>query len=243
MGDLVPRAGKAIHQFSFIDALVAGLLDGAFAASTVASVGDFGVGCGDALDGELVCVDGEMLLCLGDGTIRPVDDTELLPFAEITTFEPTHSQLVTAPLSKNGFEQLVETLTPSNNLFYAIRVDGTFASVSVREAVRQQHPYPGLADAVKSQRQATSGATTGTMVGFKGPDVFQGLSVADIHLHYLDDHRTVGGHVMDFEITSATLSIEAYSTFTLHLPEVQSYLAAELDDIEADAAIRQAESS
>jgi acetolactate decarboxylase len=67
--------------------------------------------------------------------------------------------------------------------------------------------------------------------------------VADFHLHYLDEARAFGGHVMDFELVEATLSIQTFATFTLRLPEVESYLEAELDDMDADEAIRQAESS
>jgi acetolactate decarboxylase len=243
MAELRPRAGKAIQQFSFIDALVAGLLDGAFPASEVSAAGDFGVGCGDALDGELVLLDGVMYVCRGDGSVRIVAPDELLPFAEVVRFEAAFERSLTGPLDEAAFEHLVESIVPSDNLFYALRVDGTFDGMTVREALRQQRPYPGLADAVKSQHEHSVDTTRGTIVGFKGPDVFQGLSVADFHLHYLDDARAFGGHVMDFELRSATLRIEAYSTFTLRLPEVASYLAAELDDIEADTAIRGAESS
>ena len=93
------------------------------------------------------------------------------------------------------------------------------------------------------QHEATVAATSGTLVGFKGPDVFQGLSVADYHLHYISDDRLFGGHSMDFELTSGTLTIEAYANFTLRLPQTESYLTAELDDINADEAIRGAESN
>jgi acetolactate decarboxylase len=242
VSDLRPRAGKAIHQFSFVDALVVGLYEGAFAASEIADVGDLGVGCGDALDGEFVLLDGVMSICRGDGRVDPVAPEELLPFAEVARFEPTFTTSV-ADLDEAGFEALVESLVPSANLFYALRVDGEFERMTVREATRQQHPFPGLAEAVKSQHENTVDSTRGTIVGFKGPDVFQGLSVADFHLHYLDEARGFGGHVMDFRLSSATLSIEAYAGFSLRLPETESYLDAELDDIDADAAIRAAEDS
>lgn len=242
-GSLRPLAGKAILQFSFVDALVAGLLEGAFPASEMSAAGDFGVGCGDALDGELVLIDGMLFVCRGDGEVRPVADDELLPFAEVTRFSPSLVLEVGHPLDERAFETWVDSVVPSENLFYAIRVDGRFGRMTAREATRQQRPFPGLADAVKQQHENTAGGTRGTMLGFRGPDVFQGLSVADFHLHYIDDARAFGGHVMDFELLEGTLSIEAYSSFTVRLPEVDSYLDAELDDIDADAAIRQAESS
>lgn len=238
---LLPREGTAVHQFSFVDALVAGLYDGAFSVADVTAAGDLGVGCGDSLDGEFVLLDGVGYLCRAEGVQR-VEPTDLLPFAEVVRFRPTYTAPLTA-LTEKQFEALVESLVPSNNLFYAIRVDADFDGMIVREATRQQRPFPGLADAVKSQHESSVGATAGTMVGFKGPDVFQGLSVADFHLHYLDHAREFGGHVMDFALRSGTLTIEAFAGFSLRLPQVSSYLEAQLDDVDADTAIRQAESS
>ena len=222
--------------------LVAGLYEGAFPASDVLAAGDLGVGCGDALDGELVLLDGVAYLCRGDGEVIPVQRDDLLPFAEVVRFAPTLTLPLDA-LDEKAFEAFVDELVPSDNLFYAIRVDAEFERMTVREATRQQRPFPGLAEAVKSQHENTVGATTGTMLGFKGPDVFQGLSVADFHLHYLDAARGFGGHVMDFALARGTLTMEAYAGFHLRLPQVESYLDAELDDMSADEAIRQAESS
>ncbi|HOW00580.1 MAG TPA: acetolactate decarboxylase, partial [Rhodoglobus sp.] len=81
--DLSPRPSGVLHQFSFVDALVAGLYEGAFRASDVLGAGDFGVGCGDALDGEIVLLDGVMHLCRGDGQVVDVAPDALLPFAEV----------------------------------------------------------------------------------------------------------------------------------------------------------------
>jgi acetolactate decarboxylase len=240
MSDLRPRAGKAVEQFSFIDALVVGLFDGAFTAADVVAAGDLGLGCGDALDGEVVLIDGVMTICRADGTVAPVAGSDLLPFAEVVRFEPTFTTSVDH-LDEVALEALIDSLLPSTNLFYAVRLVGSFERMSVRDASRQQHPFPGLAEAVKTQRESTVSTTTGAIVGFSGPDVFQGLSVADFHLHYLDDAREFGGHVTDFVLTSGELAIEAYSTFTVHLPQTESYLKADLDDLDADAQIRAAE--
>jgi acetolactate decarboxylase len=243
VGELRPRAGKAIEQFSFVDALVAGLFEGAFAASAVHAAGDFGLGCGDALDGELVLLDGELFRCPGAGGVIRVRPDELVPFAEVARFEPMLVQSVTQPLDELTLEHLIDSLVPSTNLFYAIRVDGLFDRMTVRDAVRQEQPFRGLADAVKDQRVASVANSRGTMIGFRGPDVFQGLSVAEFHLHYLDESREFGGHVTDYDLVEGTLSIEAYASFTVHLPEVASYLDAALDNADTDAQIRSAEST
>ena len=238
---LHPRHDKAIHQFSFVDALVAGLFEGAFTASEIRRHGTFGLGCEDALDGELVIVDGEIFVCRGDGSVLPLGEHDRLPFAEVAHFEPRFSYELVDALNLRDFDALIAELVPSQNLFYAVRFDGEFDRMTVRDAVRQQAPYRGLADAVKDQHEATHSRVSGTIVGFKGPEVFQGLSVADFHLHFLDDARSFGGHVLDFVATQGTLQIEAFAGFNLHLPQVASYLDAELDSADTDESIRAAE--
>ncbi len=240
--DIRPRPHAAIHQFSFVDALVAGLYEGAFSATDVLAHGDHGLGCGDALDGELVMLDGETFVCRDDGTVRPVEASAAIPFAEVVRFEPTHIEPV-EQLDARELEQVVDALTPSRNLFYAVRIDASFDRMIVREAARQSAPYRGLAEAVAHQHEDSASSTSGTIFGFRGPEVFQGLSVADWHLHYLDDERTLGGHVMDFRLRSGSLAIQALSTFTVHLPEVTSYLEASLEHEDTDAVIRLAEGS
>ena len=88
--DLSPRPSGVLHQFSFVDALVAGLYEGAFRASDVLGAGDFGVGCGDALDGEIVLLDGVMHLCRGDGQV-----VDVAPDAK--TFRPSAARKVHRP--------------------------------------------------------------------------------------------------------------------------------------------------
>ena len=57
------------------------------ATSPIASVmrhGDFGVGTFNALDGEMVAVDGKFFHLRDDGSVEPVDPDELTPFAAVT---------------------------------------------------------------------------------------------------------------------------------------------------------------
>jgi acetolactate decarboxylase len=238
---LHPRDGKAIHQFSFVDALVAGLYQGAFSAAEIGRRGDFGLGCEEALDGELVILDGEFFVCRGDGSVSTIGAHDRLPFAEVAQFEPTLERPITGSHDEHDLEALIAALMPSQNLFYAVRFDGEFDSVTVRETVRQEAPFRGLADAVKDQRESTRSSIRGTLLGFIAPEVFQGLSVADFHLHFIDDARSFGGHALHFIAGTGVLRVEAFAEFTLHLPQVASYLDAALEHTNSNDAIKLAE--
>src|ERR1700709_715396 len=119
-GHLRPAIAVNITQFSVIHALMAGLYDGVFPARQILEKGDFGIGCGHALNGELVFLDGQIFRCTSDGSVSVVDETELVPFAEVSQFAPTLSVSLgqNGPLDRDEFESLVTSLMPSRNLFY-----------------------------------------------------------------------------------------------------------------------------
>ncbi|GGF40319.1 acetolactate decarboxylase [Subtercola lobariae] len=245
IGHLNPAIGLNITQFSVIHALMAGLYDGVFPAEQVLAKGDFGIGCGEALNGELVFVDGLIYRCTSDGRVSLVDETERVPFAEVVDFVPTLSVRLgdDGPLDREAFESRVSSLMPSANLFYAIRLEAEFDRMLVREPIRQHHPFKPLIEAMKTQAESELGETSGSLIGFWAPGIYQGISVAGFHFHYLDDARAVGGHSLDYTIASGTLTMQAMSSLTLRLPHTPEFGAADFEGIDNDMAIRRVESA
>jgi acetolactate decarboxylase len=236
------RHRKVIEQFSLVDALIAGLFDGVFTVDEISRSGRLGVGCGDHMDGELVLLDGVFRLFHGDGTVTVLNPDETLAFAEVVDFTPDSTELVE---SIDSFDQLATEIAArvvSPNLFHAVRFDAHFASVSLREANRQSKPYLPLALAVHDQSEKTVTDVAGTLLGFVAPHVFQGISVAGPHFHFVDSTGSVGGHVLDISGATGELSIETYTGVTVHLPVSADYLAADLELDDVDGAIRRAES-
>lgn len=236
------RPRKVIEQFSIVDALLAGLFDGVFSVEEVSRSGRLGLGCGDHMDGELVLLDGVFRLFHGDGSVTVLRPDETLAFAEVVDFRPDTAELVEAIDSFDQLTQEVAARVPSQNLFHAVRFDAHFASVSLREAKRQSKPYLPLAAAVHDQRENTVTDVAGTLLGFIAPGVFQGISVAGPHFHFVDSTGTVGGHVLGITGATGELSVETYTGVTVHLPTSADYLAADLELGDIDAAIRHAES-
>jgi acetolactate decarboxylase len=232
---------KTIVQFSVVDALVAGLFDGVFAVSEVGAAGSLGLGCGDHMDGELVVLDGVFRLFHGDGTATVLDPVDEVAFAEVADFAAASVAEIEAA-DFGSFVTAVEKRTPSANLFAAVRFEGHFGAVSLREARRQSKPYLPLAQAVHDQRENVVEDVTGTIVGFLAPGFFQGISVAGAHFHFVDSSGAIGGHVLGVLAAAGTLAVEPYAGITVRLPESPEYLAAVLDAARADADIRHAES-
>jgi acetolactate decarboxylase len=231
-----PDAGALheIFQESTINALLEGVYDGSMTYGELRRHGDFGLGTFDALDGEMAAIDGEFYQVKADGVAYPVADEQRTPFATVLFFRPTLERSLTGPLDYEHFQALVDGLMEGPNLFYAVRVDGHFASVTTRSVPRQHKPYPPLAEVAKVQPVFHLEDVSGTLAGFRFPDFARGLNVPGFHLHFLTEDRKAGGHVLDLVLTRGELAIDASARFHLELPTNPAFLHADLGHDHSD---------
>jgi acetolactate decarboxylase len=233
--DAGPRRG--IYQTSTMAALLDGVYDGEVTFAEIAKHGDFGLGTFNHLDGEMVAVEGQFYRLRADGTATPVDPQETTPFAQVAFFSTDTIHQLDGPVRRAALEALIDTLTASKNLFYAIRVDGPFQRVLTRTVAKVERPYPAFVEATKQQATRTFTNVQGTLIGFRTPDYAQGLGVAGYHLHFLTEDRTGGGHVIDFTLGKATIQISAQADVHLNLPQTPAFMSADLTGRDLDAEI------
>ncbi|PKG32742.1 acetolactate decarboxylase [Methanoregula sp.] len=234
----VPADHDTLYQVSTIDALMLGVYDGITPIRDLKSRGDFGIGTFDALDGEMIVLDGIVYQVKADGRILSVPDNLTTPFATVTHFEADRNITTKAPMNLSVFTTSMEEQLPTGNMIYAVRMHGTFPFMKVRSVPAQQEPYQVLSEAVKNQSVYTFSGTTGTVVGFYTPIFFKGVNVPGFHLHYLSDDRTTGGHILDFTLPAGTLvEYDITPGFTMALPTSGDFTGADLSqDLSSDLA-------
>ena len=230
-----------VFQASTINALLEGVYDGDISYGTLREHGDFGLGTFNGLDGEMIAFDGEFYQVRADGKVYPVSDTQKTPFAVVQWFEPDMRREIDQTLDFAGLQAYLQTLLPTTNFFYAIRIAGTFPYMKTRSVPRQQKPYPPLTEIAKHQPEFEMHNVVGTLAGFRFPDYAAGFNVPGYHLHFLTADKTAGGHVLDFQMTHGALEIEHTTQFHLELPESSDFINADLDK-DQTAAIHQVES-
>src|ERR1700741_5640802 len=120
-----------LYQVSTATALVEGIYQGAVPVAALRKHGDLGLGTFEDLDGEMVIVDGHFFQVRSDGSVRQVRDDVLSPFAAVTAFSPAQSILADCP-DLSHLTSRFDALRPSNNFFFALRVDGDFDYVHAR---------------------------------------------------------------------------------------------------------------
>ncbi len=219
-----------IFQVSAITALMQGVFDGSMTIKELAGHGDFGTGSFDRLDGELVELDGKFYHVKADGKVYPVSDSQKTCFADVTFFEPDQNILFNRSANQTELQRDLDDQMPSKNIFYAIRIDGTFDYVKARSPPAQDKPYPTLTEALSHPSVFEFYNQSGTIIGFWSPAYANGVAISGYHLHFLNENRTAGGHVLDFSLKNASIAIDYTPEFFMFLPENMDFLQADLTD-------------
>ncbi|MCK9580611.1 MAG: acetolactate decarboxylase [Methanoregula sp.] len=227
-----------LYQVSTIDALMLGVFDGVQPVAELKKYGDFGIGTFDALDGEMIVLDGIVYQAKADGHIYTVDDNEMTPFATVTHFTRDHTATTGAPMNFSIFSSEMEKQLPTGNMIYAVRMHGTFPIMKVRAISAQKKPYPTLSEAAKNQSIYTYSDTTGTIVGFYTPVFFKSVNVPGYHLHYLSDDHATGGHILDLTVpVGTTIEYDITPRFSMALPTSGDFTGIDLSkDLSGDLA-------
>jgi acetolactate decarboxylase len=216
-----------LFQVSTSTALVEGIYEGAVSIAHLREHGDFGLGTFEGLDGEMVAFDGCFFQVRSDGTVREAADSDLSPFAAVTHFKADHSVEVAEASDLDALLGQLDLLRVSNNVFYAIRVDGQFNFMHTRAMCKTEEGTP-LAVAAAHQPEFRMREVSGTLVGFWSPQYVKTLEVPGYHLHFITDDRRTGGHLMECSGRALRVQIAQVSELRVALPENEEFLKADL---------------
>jgi len=220
-------AHHTLYQVSTATALVEGIYQGAVRVGTLREHGDLGLGTFEHLDGEMVIVDGHFFQVRSDGSVRECDDDVLSPFAVITWFAPEESVTLAQCSDLHHLTSRFDTLRPSENFFFALRVDGHFDYVHTRAMCRTEEGVP-LVQAAAVQPEFELHDVSGTLVGFWTPEYAKTLNVPGYHLHFVSADRTSGGHLLQCRGTNLRLQIQREGDYHIALPETEDFFKADL---------------
>ncbi|HUV03330.1 MAG TPA: acetolactate decarboxylase [Desulfobacteria bacterium] len=156
----------SLTQVSTIDALLNGLYDGVTPWGELKEYGDFGIGTFDGLDGEMIVEKGVCYQVKVDGVAYPVTDTMTVPFAAVTFFDVDRELPVSDGMNYTQLQDYLGSSIEERNIFYAVRIDGTFDYVKTRSLPGQEKPYPPLVEVTANQSTFDFHDVRGTIVGF-----------------------------------------------------------------------------
>jgi acetolactate decarboxylase len=212
------REHHVLFQASTIGALLDGAYEGDLRFDELAEHGDLGLGTLNALDGEMIAIDGRFYRADVDGVVGEVEAGARTPFAVVTRFEPSIEDRIDGQLEHPALLARLDELIPADAASCAIRLDGSFESVRARSVPRQSPPYRPLTEVVAEQHVFELIDVEGTMLGFRFPDYVEGIEVSGYHLHFISADRERGGHVLSSRSNGLRARLDPSSELHVELP-------------------------
>jgi acetolactate decarboxylase len=217
-----------LFQASTIGALLQGAYDGDVTFAELAQHGDLGLGTLNALDGEMIALDGRFYRADVDGAVHVVSPSAKTPFAVIAFFTPTAEVYLDEAQAQDELLARLDERVPDEAASWAVRIDGSFERVRARSVPRQEPPYRPLTEVVADQHVFELEDVAGTLLGFRFPDYSEGIEVSGYHLHFISEDRARGGHVLDFRTRSVRAWLDPSSDLHVELPTGVDLSAADL---------------
>lgn len=229
---------ETIYQVALLQSLTQGYYDGIIKVSELKEHGDIGIGTFEGVNGEMIVLDGTVYQALGDGTVQVAADDETVPFSNVTFFDKDGSVELSDINDVNALKEKLNAMVEENgkNLFYFVKMSGTFEKMNVRSEIKQEKPYKTLDKALETdQREFNYDNITGTVVALYCPDYMNGLNTPGWHFHFISDDKTKGGHLLDLQFAKATAEYDATPEFDMCLTDNGDFQQMELAKDVSDA--------
>ncbi|MDT4062405.1 acetolactate decarboxylase, partial [Staphylococcus aureus] len=218
-----------------------GLLKGTASINELLQHGDLGIATLTGSNGEVIFLDGKAYHANEHKEFVELKGDELTPYATVTKFVADTSYETKDKSSEAVFAEIKEKML-SENLFSAVKISGLFKKMHVRMMPAQEPPYTRLIDSARRQPEQTETYVKGSVVGFFTPELFHGIGSAGFHVHFANDDRNFGGHVLDFEVEDVKVEIQNIETFEQHFPiQDKDFTKANIDYKDIADEIREAE--
>lgn len=224
-----------MYQISTLQALAKGDFYGNATIGELLTKGDIGLGTFEAVDGEMIVLDGKCYRAKADGTVSVAADSDGTPFASITFL---NREILFEVENINNMNELLAKLDEAakangvNNI-YACRIDGYFPAVYARSEKKQKsEPYKTFAKVLETdQREFNFQNVSGSLVCVYFPKYMDNVNVAGWHVHFISDDRTKGGHVFNCVIKEGTAAMCKTSGFTFLIPDSEYFQKLKLTDV------------
>ncbi|MCQ2079203.1 MAG: acetolactate decarboxylase [archaeon] len=218
-------------QVSILQGLMVGDYYGSMTVGELLRHGDIGLGTFDALDGEMIVLNGVCYQATGDGSVRVADKGTTVPFACVTHLDREFLFDLESVTSMEDLKTRMDAQIAkhSSNYMYVATLKVTFDTLQVRSELSQNEPYKPLTEVLEhDERRFDHSDVTGTVVAVYCPAYMSTVNSAGWHFHFLSDDLKVGGHVLQLSFQKASVVLDRTESLDIRLPDGEFFRNADL---------------
>jgi len=203
-----------IRQIETVHDLFAGRYESVCTVGETFDGAVVGLGVAEAVDGEIVHVNGTTWRIPADGVPRIAEPNLGMPFAVAAYGGTPVTRSAPAGSTLADITAIVDDVLTSEGLHHdylvaAVSVVGDFSHVLLRSEHAQEPPYQplGAPGKVAGEVRFDLAPWNGTLAGFRFPDVADDVVVPGLHLHGIATDHTSGGHCHEATVSAARITI------------------------------------
>ena len=219
-----------LFQVGTLVAFLQGIYESDYNFGQLAKKGNFGLGTLNAVDGEMVAVDGNFYRIDAMGKAAIIPPHACTPFAVVSQFTEVEPFVLNDVANMAELNKLLDSHIKTPNIFHMIRIDCEVEWIRLRSEHCQIKAYKPLAEALpKAQTKYKLTNSRGTLVVSRCPGYSASFTIPGYHYHYINEKRTTGGHVFDLKIKSARVMINPIRRFDMVLYDSPEFDQADLE--------------
>ena len=203
-----------IRQIETVHDLFAGRYEAVATVGETFSDAVLGIGVAEGVDGEIIHVDGVTWRIPADGVPERAPADLGMPFAVAAYGGTPITRDIPCGATMTEITTVVDGVLAEENLHHdylvaAVRVTGDFSHVLLRSEHGQSPPYQPLGSpgSVTGEVRFDLAPWTGTLAGFRFPDVADDIVIPGLHLHAIARDHDSGGHCHELTVQQAHLQV------------------------------------
>ncbi len=204
-----------LTQYSTMDIQASGTPVSSITCAELLKYGDFGVGVLDKSEGELLILNGSAFVAKPGGVVSLPVLTKGIRYATVGRYAWSRAIKVDKRMGIDGVAFVVDSTIPSSNSICMIKIRGVFLEMVTRSAASVMGEGP---DSVRDVQYSSKQDISGTILGFRMPPGFKGVSVPGYHLHFISDDRSYAGHVLSYTLQKGTVEIGTAERISVIMP-------------------------
>jgi len=214
----------SLFQISTLTALYDGIYDGDEDLSAIKGKGNFGIGTFQGLDGEMVVLDGIFYQIDVNGNVKTDIENMKIPFINLVPLNIEQSYQSSIEFNNiSDLTDIIKDKIHGEKYIYAIKIDGTFETITCRSVKKQEKPYPPISEVIKNQSIFQDSEKRGTVVGFYFPEFMSPINTSGIHFHFIDSSKTFGGHLLEIKGKEIKISIDRVESMEIKMLKNNNY--------------------
>lgn len=189
-----------LFQYSSIVSLASKNYNGEIKYEELMKHGNFGLGTFNRLDGEMIALNNRFYKMRSDGSVKIVEKNETSPFASVMEFVVDKKIELKKVKNKEELISFISKFAEKHNQnILALKIYGYFDIVNTRTVSMVEEPFPSLQDAAAKQKKFNIKNKNGFFIGYFTPKYLNTIGVEGMHIHFISDDLSSGGHAIDFE--------------------------------------------